>query len=61
MTFVDNVIVGTGLSAMGCAHILLKKRKKFIILEASKFKKNSSNIFLIFDEFFLIKILPQKY
>lgn len=61
MTFVDNVIVGTGLSAMGCAHILLKKRKKFIILEASKFKKNSSNIKKIFfDKDSTPKVLNKK-
>jgi hypothetical protein len=31
-----NIIIGTGISAMGCAYTLLKKKEQFVIIDAAK-------------------------
>ena len=43
MKYVENIIIGTGLSSLGCAYTLLSNKKKFIILEASSRKNKILN------------------
>ena len=45
MKYIENIVIGTGLSALGCTSVLIKKKKNFLILESSKkitFKKEGS-------------------
>ena len=52
-----NIIIGTGISALGCAHALLKKKEKFIIIDAAQDREFKPTKILTLDDNFT----PTKY
>jgi hypothetical protein len=52
-----NIIIGTGISALGCAHVLLKKKEEFVIIEAAHDREFKPIKTLTFDDNFT----PTKY